>query len=98
MAVPVAYGTGHAALPNPLGNGAHQIACATSFKSGGNSLRIATDQVPSTDRILETFAPLQRHLLSKAGRVVQRFDLELTDLQRKLLDFLGINPKGFRNV
>jgi hypothetical protein len=38
VAVPVAYGTGHAALPNPLGNGAHQIACATSFKSEGSSL------------------------------------------------------------
>lgn len=52
----------------------------------------------STDRILERFAPLQRHLLSKAGRVVQRFDLEPSDLQRKLLDFLGIIPKVFRNV
>jgi transposase len=55
-------------------------------------------RAPSTDRLLETFAPLQRHLLCKAGRVVQRFDPELTDLQRKLLGLLGISPKVFTNV
>jgi len=55
-------------------------------------------KAPSTDRILETFAPLQRHLLYKAGRVVQRFDPELTDLQRRLLGLLGISPKAFMNV
>jgi len=55
-------------------------------------------KAPSTDRILETFAPLQRHLLYKAGRVVQRFDPELTDLQRKLVGLLGISPKAFMNV
>lgn len=55
-------------------------------------------RAPSTDRILETFAPLQRHLLGKAGRVVQRFDPELTDLQRKLLGLLGISPKAFMNA
>ncbi len=55
-------------------------------------------RAPSTDRILETFAPLQRHLLSKADRVVQRFDPELTELQRKLLVLLGISSKVFINV
>jgi transposase len=55
-------------------------------------------RAPSTDRILETFAPLQRHLLSKAGRVVQRFDPELTALQRKLLALFGTSPKVFMNV
>lgn len=55
-------------------------------------------RAPSTDRILETFAPLQRHLLCKAGHVVQRFDPELTELQRKLLVLLGISPKVFMNV
>jgi hypothetical protein len=53
---------------------------------------------PSADRILEIFGPLQRHLLCKADRVVQRFDPELTELQRKLLAFLGISPKVFMNV
>jgi transposase len=55
-------------------------------------------KAPSTDRILEVFAPLQRHLLSKTGRVVQRFDPELTDLQRRLLGLLGIAPNAFMNV
>jgi transposase len=55
-------------------------------------------KAPSTARILEVFAPLQRHLLYKAGRVVQRFDPELTDLPRKLLGLLGVSPKVFMNV
>jgi len=55
-------------------------------------------KAPSTDRILEVFAPLQRHLLYKTGRVVQRFDPELTDLQRQLLGLLGLAPKVFMNV
>ncbi len=53
---------------------------------------------PSADRILEIFGPLQRHLLCKARRVVQRFDPELTDLQHKLLAFLKISPKVFMNA
>jgi hypothetical protein len=32
------------------------------------------------------------------GRVVQRFDPELTELQRKLLALLGISAKGFMNA
>ena len=55
-------------------------------------------KAPSTDRILELFAPLQRHLLCTDGRVVQRFDPELTALQRKLLVLLGISAKGFMNA
>jgi transposase len=55
-------------------------------------------KAPSTDRILEVFGPLQRHLLSHKGRVVQRFDPELTTLQCRLLAFLGISPKAFRNT
>jgi transposase len=55
-------------------------------------------KAPSTDRILETFAPLQRHLLCKAGRLIQRFEPELTDLQRQLLGLLGISPRVFINL
>jgi transposase len=55
-------------------------------------------KAPSTDRILEVFGPLQRHLLSHKGRVVQRFDPELTPLQRRLLAFLGISPNAFLNT
>ncbi len=53
---------------------------------------------PSADRVLEVFSPLQRHLLCKAGRVVQRFDPELTGLQHKLLALLEISPKVLMNA
>ncbi len=55
-------------------------------------------KAPSTDRILELFGPLQRHLLCHKGRVVRRFDPELTTLQRQLLAFLGVSPKAFLNT
>lgn len=50
---------------------------------------------PSADRILEVFDPLQRHVLSKAGVVVQRFEPELTKLQRQLLSMVGLAPRVF---
>jgi transposase len=53
---------------------------------------------PTTDRILEIFGPLQRHLLCHKDTVVQRFDPELTTLQRKLLSLLGLSPKIFLNT
>lgn len=55
-------------------------------------------QAPSTDRILELFGPLQRHLLCHKGRVVRRFDPQLTTLQRQLLAFLGVSPNAFLNT
>lgn len=55
-------------------------------------------KAPSTDRILEVFGPLQRHLLCQEGRVLQRFDPTLTRLQRTLLSFLGVSPKAFLNT
>jgi len=55
-------------------------------------------KAPSTNRILEVFRPLQRHLLCQEGRVLQRFDPTLTRLQRTLLSFLGVSPKAFLNT
>ncbi len=55
-------------------------------------------KAPSTDRILEVFGPLQRHLLSQEGRVRQRFDPKLSRVQRTLLSFLGVSPKAFLNT
>jgi hypothetical protein len=55
-------------------------------------------RAPSADRILELFAPLRRHLLCQDDRVVQRFDPELTALQRKLLALIGISPQEFMNA
>ena len=55
-------------------------------------------KAPTTDRIFEIFRPLQRHLLCHQGRVVQRFDPELTALQRRLLSLLSLSPKAFMNT
>lgn len=55
-------------------------------------------KAPSTDRILEIFGPLRRHLLCHKGRVVRRFDPELTALQRRLLSLLGLSPKAFMST
>jgi len=55
-------------------------------------------RAPSADRILEIFAPLQRHLLCQDDRIVQRFDPELTPLQRKLLALLEISPRVFMDA
>jgi hypothetical protein len=56
-------------------------------------------KAPSAARILELFSLLQRHqLLGKTGRLIQRFEPELTPLQRKLLSCLGVSPSAFLNV
>lgn len=53
-------------------------------------------RAPSTERILELFAPLQRHRLSDQGRVVKIFEPELTPLQHKVLGLLGVPLSIFR--
>lgn len=54
-------------------------------------------RAPSAERILETFGSLQRHILRKDGQVIQRFDPELTPLQRKILGLAGVSPLAFAN-
>lgn len=54
-------------------------------------------RAPSAERILETFGGLQRHLLLKDGEVIQRFDPELTPLQRKILGLVGLSTTAFAN-
>jgi transposase len=53
---------------------------------------------PTAQRILELFEPLQRHELRKKSRVVQRFDPELNERQRLILDLLAIPPSAFRRL
>jgi len=50
---------------------------------------------PTARRIFELFEPLQRHQLRRKGRVLQRFDPELNDRQRLILDLLEIPPSAF---
>ncbi len=40
---------------------------------------------PTANRIFEVFQPVQRHELRRDGKLVQRFDPELTPLQHHLL-------------
>jgi transposase len=53
---------------------------------------------PSTERILDVFAPLQRHRLFRAGREIQRFEPELSDLHRRILDLMRLPYVVFRGV
>lgn len=53
-------------------------------------------RAPSTERILEVFAPLQRHRLRRAKRVVQVFEPELTELQGQIRGLLRMPVSAFR--
>lgn len=53
---------------------------------------------PSTGRILDVFAPLQRHRLCKAGRLVRVFEPELNDLHRQILRLMQLPPSLFRST
>lgn len=55
-------------------------------------------KAPSTERILDLFAPLQRHRLRRASRLLQVFDPELTDLQKQILGLMRLPPGIFRSA
>jgi transposase len=52
-------------------------------------------KAPTTARVIEVFEGLQRHLLTQADETVQRFDPELSSLQRRVLRALGIRAASF---
>jgi len=52
-------------------------------------------RAPTMARLIEVFRSLQRHILSKAGETVQRFDPELTELQQQILSLLRLSPRLF---
>jgi transposase len=52
-------------------------------------------RAPTMARLIEVFGNLQRHILSKAGEMVQRFDPELTELQQQILGLLRLSPRLF---
>ncbi len=52
-------------------------------------------RAPTMARLIEVFRSLQRHILSKAGETVQRFDPELTELQQQILSLLRLSPGLF---
>lgn len=55
-------------------------------------------KAPSTERILDVFAPLLRHRLRRAGQLVQVFEPELTDLHRQILKLMRLRPTIFRSA
>ena len=53
-------------------------------------------RAPSTERILDVFAPLQRHHLYRKGRLVQIFEPALDELQEQVLKLLRLPASIFR--
>lgn len=53
-------------------------------------------KAPSTERILDVFAPLQRHRLRKKGRLVQIFEPDLNELHRQILGLMRLPTALFR--
>ena len=51
---------------------------------------------PTTEQILRLFSLAERHILTRAGRVVDVFDAQLTPLQEQVLELLGVPPRHFR--
>jgi transposase len=54
-------------------------------------------KAPSTERILDVFAPLQRHRLHKRGRLVQVFEPELYELHRQILRLMRLPASIYRS-
>ena len=50
---------------------------------------------PTMARIIDIFGNHQRHILSTEGKIVQRFDPELTELQEEVIELLGVSPRSF---
>ena len=53
-------------------------------------------RAPSTERILDVFAPLQRHRLRKKGRLVQIFEPDLNELHRQILGLMRLPTALFK--
>ena len=51
---------------------------------------------PSTEQILRLFSLAERHTLTSAGVTIQIFNPELTDLQRQVLDLIGVPARAFQ--
>ena len=52
-------------------------------------------KAPSTERILEIFAPVARHQLHRDGTPIQTFQPELTTQQQQVLELLGLAPSAY---
>ena len=53
---------------------------------------------PTTEQVLRLFSYAERHVLSRAGRVVQSFETDFTPRQRQVLELLGVPDNAFYTV
>ncbi len=51
---------------------------------------------PTTEQVLRLFSLTERHILLRRGKAVQLFHPPLTDLQKRVLDLLGVPERAFR--
>jgi transposase len=51
---------------------------------------------PTAAQLLRLFAHAERHLLCKGKKVVQTFEPEMTEIQRQVLDLLGVAANAFQ--
>jgi transposase len=51
---------------------------------------------PTTEQVLRLFSLTERHILLRRGKAVQLFHPSLTDLQKRVLDLLGVPERAFR--
>ena len=50
---------------------------------------------PSTEQVLHLFSFAMRNKLTQGNKIIQTFDVELTDLQRRVLALLGVWQTAF---
>ena len=50
---------------------------------------------PTTEQVLRLFSLCQRDVLTRSGKVVQVFDVELSDLQRQVLGLMGVQKDAY---
>ena len=53
---------------------------------------------PTTEQTLRLFSLTERHTLVQGGHLVKVFQPEFTDLQRQVLDLLGVPISAFRSI
>jgi transposase len=51
---------------------------------------------PTTEQVLRLFSLAERHVLLRRGKAMQVFQPVLTDLQKRVLDLLGVPERAFR--
>jgi transposase len=55
-----------------------------------------TTRRPTAEQIFRAFSTVQRHVLLRDGGEVQIFEPQLTDLQKQILELLGVGEDAYR--